>query len=275
MSDAQISSNKLPSILVEDITKTYGDFRALNRISFEIQPGEIVGFLGPNGAGKSTTMKIFTCLMPATEGRAAVAGFDVYTQSKQVRSRVGYLPENVPLYEDMIVYDYLNFIAEMREVPRAQRRKNLDEAVERTGLGAVIQRDIHELSKGYRQRVGLAQAIIHRPNVLILDEPTTGLDPNQLIELRDVIKDLGRQNTIILSTHILQEVSAVCDRIIIINRGEIVADDTLDGLKQELPGRFPDWQKALGEDSASAAPKEPTLEDIFRVYTAGSTEENR
>jgi len=259
MSDAQISSNKQPSILVEDITKTYGDFRALNRISFEIQPGEIVGFLGPNGAGKSTTMKILTCFMAATEGRAAVAGFDVYTQSKQVRSRVGYLPENVPLYQDMIVYDYLNFIAEMREVPRAQRRKNLDEAVERTGLGAVIQRDIHELSRGYRQRVGLAQAIIHRPDVLILDEPMTGLDPNQIIEIRDVIKELGRESTILFSTHILQEVSAVCDRIIILNQGEIVADGTLSELEEAIAKTQP----------------EPTLEDIFRVYTAGVTEENR
>ncbi|AWV91480.1 ABC transporter ATP-binding protein [Bradymonas sediminis] len=275
MSDPKISSSNQHSIVVDGISKTYGDFSALNQISFKVRPGEIVGFLGPNGAGKSTTMKILTCFMDATAGRASVAGFDVGTQSKQVRSRVGYLPENVPLYDDMIVYDYLNFIAEMREIPRSERRRSLDEAVERTGLKSVIHREIRELSKGYRQRVGLAQAIIHRPKVLILDEPTTGLDPNQLIEIRDVIKDLGRENTIILSTHILQEVSAVCDRIIIINRGELVADDTLDGLKQELPTRFPDWQNALGEGSPPDAPKEPTLEDIFRVYTAGSTEENR
>lgn len=259
MSDAQISSSTQHSILVEDVTKTYGDFTALNRISFKVRPGEIVGFLGPNGAGKSTTMKILTCFMAASEGRAAVAGFDVHTQSKQVRSRVGYLPENVPLYQDMIVYDYLNFIAEMRDVARRERRKRLDEAVERTGLGGVIHRDIHELSRGYRQRVGLAQAIIHRPDVLILDEPTTGLDPNQIVEIRDVIKELGRQSTIIFSTHILQEVTAVCDRIIILNQGEIAADGTLAELAAAVESSQP----------------EPTLEDIFRVYTAGATEESR
>lgn len=257
MSDPQISSRDQYSIAVEGVTKIYGDFTALDQISFKIQPGEIVGFLGPNGAGKSTTMKILTCFMAATQGRATVAGFDVHRQSKQVRSRVGYLPENVPLYDDMIVYDYLNFIAEMREVPRSERRSNLDEAIERTGLTPVIHREIHQLSKGYRQRVGLAQAIIHRPNVLILDEPTTGLDPNQIIEVRDVIKDLGRQNTIIFSTHILQEVTAVCDRIIILNQGRIVADGTLDELERAV------------------AKSEPTLEDIFRVFTAGATEENR
>jgi ABC-2 type transport system ATP-binding protein len=243
------------SIVVDGLTKTYGDFKALDRVSFEVQPGEIVGFLGPNGAGKSTTMKILTCFMAATEGTAKVAGYDVHAESAEVRKRVGYLPENVPLYDEMLVWDYLKFIAEVRGVAKPAREERIEEVIERTGLHNVVHKEISELSKGYRQRVGLAQAIIHKPEVLILDEPTTGLDPNQIIEIRDVISEIGEEKTVIFSTHILQEIAAVCDRIVIINRGRLVADGTLDAL-----------QDAVGADG---------LEDVFRHYTAGETEEGR
>jgi ABC-2 type transport system ATP-binding protein len=255
MSTDDTSQPSTYSILVEGLTKSYGKFTALDSASFAVQPGEIVGFLGPNGAGKSTTMKILTCFMAATKGTAKVAGFDVHADSAEVRKRVGYLPENVPLYDEMLVWDYLAFIAEVRRVPRAEREARIDEVIERTGLSDVVHREISELSKGYRQRVGLAQAIIHKPDVLILDEPTTGLDPNQIIEIRDVIKEIGQEKTVIFSTHILQEIAAVCDRIVIINRAKIVADGTLPELEQAAV--------ASG------------LEDVFRHYTAGETEESR
>jgi ABC-2 type transport system ATP-binding protein len=223
-----------PSILVEGLAKSYGDFKALDGISFKIQPGEIVGFLGPNGAGKTTTMKILTCFMAASSGTAKIAGLDVYEESEQVRKKIGYLPESVPLYDDMIVYDYLEYVAELRGVAREKRKAAIKRAAELTGLTHMINRDIHELSKGYRQRVGLAQAIIHEPDVVILDEPTSGLDPNQILEIRDLIKEIGKEKTVIFSTHILQEVSAVCDRIILINRGRIVADGTFEELSREV-----------------------------------------
>lgn len=218
------------SIVVEDLAKNYGDFWALNGISFQVEPGEIVGFLGPNGAGKSTTMKILTCFMAAARGKAKVAGFDVYEDSEKVRQKIGYLPESVPLYDDMMVYDYLKFIAEIRGVPADKRHEAVKRAAKLTGLEPMIAKNIIELSKGYRQRVGLAQAIIHEPEVVILDEPTSGLDPNQIVEIRDLIKEIGKQKTVIFSTHILQEVAAVCDRIIVINHGRIVADGTVDEL---------------------------------------------
>ncbi len=221
-----------PSIVVEGLSKSYGDFKALDDITFQIQPGEIVGFLGPNGAGKTTTMKILTCFMAATSGSAKVMGLDVYTESHKARKKIGYLPESVPLYDDMYVYDYLEYMAELRGVPKAERKAAIKRAAELTGLTEMVSREIHELSKGYRQRVGLAQAIIHEPDVVILDEPTSGLDPNQILEIRDLIKKIGKEKTVIFSTHILQEVSAVCDRIIVINRGKIVADGTFDELSQ-------------------------------------------
>jgi len=227
-----------PSIVVEGLSKSYGDFKALDDITFQIQPGEIVGFLGPNGAGKTTTMKILTCFMAATAGTAKVAGLDVYSQSKEVRKKIGYLPESVPLYDEMFVYDYLEFMAELRGVPKAARKAAIKRAADLTGLTSMVSREIHELSKGYRQRVGLAQAIIHEPDVVILDEPTSGLDPNQILEIRDLIKEIGKEKTVIFSTHILQEVSAVCDRIIVINHGKIVADGTFEELsKQVAKGR--------------------------------------
>lgn len=226
------------SIVVEGLAKNYGEFWALNGISFEVEPGEIVGFLGPNGAGKTTTMKILTCFMAAARGSAKVAGLDVYDDSEKVRQKIGYLPENVPLYDDMMVYDYLKFIAEIRGVASDKRHAAVKRAIELTSLVPMAAKNIIELSKGYRQRVGLAQAIIHEPEVVILDEPTSGLDPNQILEIRDLIKEIGREKTVIFSTHILQEVAAVCDRIIVIDKGEIIADGTVEELG-ELVGEGP------------------------------------
>lgn len=235
----QPSNEEAHSIVVEDLTKLYGDVRAIDQINFSIQPGQIVGFLGPNGAGKTTTMKILTCFMAATGGTAKVAGFNTATEPNEVKKRLGYLPEQVPLYDEMLVRDYLNFIAEVRGVPRAERAARIDEVVQLTGLHLVIHKAIAELSKGYRQRVGLAQAIIHRPEVVILDEPTTGLDPNQIIEIREVIRAIGKEKTVLFSTHIMQEVVAVCDRVIIINKGEIVADGSVEALQQQLIDKTP------------------------------------
>jgi ABC-2 type transport system ATP-binding protein len=218
------------SIKVEHITKIYGTQRALNDISFEIKTGEVVGFLGPNGAGKSTMMKILTCFIPQTSGNAWVCGYDVSEQSIAVRQNVGYLPENNPLYLDMYVKEYLEFIAGLHKVKKSGER--VKEMVKATGLEAEQHKKIGALSKGYRQRVGLAQAMIHDPSVLILDEPTSGLDPNQLAEIRNLMVEIGKQKTVMLSTHIMQEVEAVCDRVIIIRQGSIVADDTTENVQQ-------------------------------------------
>src|SRR3954467_5401938 len=218
------------SIVVESLTKTYGDQKAVNDISFTAGPG-VLGFLGPNGAGKSTTMKILTGFIPQTSGTAKVDGFDIRTQSLEVRKRIGYLPESNPLYTDMYVKESLAFIAGIHQLHNPAAR--IADIIEQTGLGPEQHKKIAQLSKGYRQRVGLAQAILHDPQVLILDEPTSGLDPNQLIGIRQLITDLGKTKTIILSTHIMQEVEAVCNKVIIINKGKIVADDTLDGLRKK------------------------------------------
>lgn len=212
------------SIQVNNISKLYGEQKALDNVSFEVKSGEIVGFLGPNGAGKSTMMKILTCFIPQSEGNASVCGFDVSKQSLEVRRNIGYLPEHNPLYLDMYVKEYLEFTASLYKVKNIKDR--VKEMIEMTGLGLEQNKKIGALSKGYRQRVGLAQAIIHQPKVLIMDEPTTGLDPNQLEEIRSLIKSLGKEKTVMLSTHIMQEVEAVCDRVIIIDRGKIVADNT-------------------------------------------------
>ncbi len=212
------------SIKVNNITKTYGEQNALNDVSFEVNTGEVVGFLGPNGAGKSTMMKILTCFIPQTSGSASVCGFDVAEQSLEVRRNVGYLPEHNPLYLDMYVKEYLEFIAGLHHLKNVKTR--IAEMIEMTGLQVEQKKKIGALSKGYRQRVGLAQALIHDPKVLILDEPTTGLDPNQLEEIRNLIIQVGKQKTVMLSTHIMQEVEAVCDRVIIVNNGIIVANDT-------------------------------------------------
>ncbi len=223
------------SIKVSNITKLYGAQRALDNVSFEVNTGEIVGFLGPNGAGKSTMMKILTCYIPQTSGKASVCDFDVAENSLEVRKNVGYLPEHNPLYLDMYVKEYLEFIAGLHKMKNVKQR--IAEMVEMTGLQVEQKKKIGALSKGYRQRVGLAQALIHDPKVLILDEPTTGLDPNQLAEIRSLIIEIGKQKTILLSTHIMQEVEAVCDRVIIVNKGQIVANDTTSVLQNSQLSR--------------------------------------
>ncbi|MBL8026275.1 MAG: ATP-binding cassette domain-containing protein [Fibrobacteres bacterium] len=217
-------------IKVENLKKTYGTMNAVNDISFEIDRGEIVGFLGPNGAGKTTTMKILTGFIGSTSGTASIAGHDVETASLDVRRRVGYMPESSPLYTDMDVLGYLKFIAEVREIDPGLLSARLDSVATTCGLKQVLRKPISQLSKGYKQRVGLAQAIIHDPEVLILDEPTSGLDPNQIIEIRELIRKLGKEKTVVLSTHILPEVEAVCSRAIIINKGNIVAQGSISEL---------------------------------------------
>src|ERR1051325_8374274 len=221
-------------INVEELTKSYAGFRAIDRIKFQVNKGEIVGFLGPNGAGKSTTMRILSCFMPATSGRVSVAGFDVFEQSNEVRKRVGYMPESNPLYTEMRVNEYLQYRARLKKVPRKVRRDRVERVKEQCGLKDVERKIIAHLSKGYKQRVGLADALVHDPDLLILDEPTIGLDPHQIRQVRDLIKSLGKQHTILLSTHILPEVEMTCNRVIIIHKGKVVASDTPHNLTQTL-----------------------------------------
>ena len=221
------------SIIVQNVTKQYDNQLALNDVSLTIGKGEIVGLLGPNGAGKSTLMKIITCFIPPTKGTVSVEGYDIWEQSMEVRKRVGYLPEHNPLYLDMYVKEYLGFVAGIHHITGQEASKRIDEMIEMTGLGVEMHKKIGALSKGYRQRVGLAQAMIHNPSVLILDEPTSGLDPNQLIDIRRLIKDLGNEKTVLLSTHIMQEVEALCDKVIIINKGVVVANDNIENLTKD------------------------------------------
>ena len=218
------------SLSVKNITKQYKKQKALDDISFELKRGEIVGFLGPNGAGKTTTMKIITCFIPPTKGTVSVCGLDVSKDHLKVKKKVGYLPENNPLYYDMYVKEFLSFIASIHKIKNKKDR--IKEMIELVGLQNEQHKKIGTLSKGYKQRVGLAQAMIHDPEVLILDEPTSGLDPNQIIEIRDLIKNFGKDKTVLLSTHIMQEVESMCDRIIIINEGKIVADDSVESIKK-------------------------------------------
>lgn len=224
------------SITVKNLTKVYDTQKAVDDISFEIKTGEVVGFLGPNGAGKSTTMKIITCFLTPSAGEVELDGFSIHTDSEEVRRRIGYLPENNPLYLDMAIVDYLHYIAELQHIPSEKVSTRIRDMIEVCGLGREKHKQIGELSKGYRQRVGLAQALIHDPEVLILDEPTTGLDPNQIIEIRELIKKIGREKTVMLSSHILKEVEATCDRIMIINRGKLVADGTTEELSRRASG---------------------------------------
>ena len=219
-------------IEVKNLQKSYGDLEALKGLSFEVPRGQIVGFLGPNGAGKSTTMKILTCYMPASAGSVSIDGHDAFEAPLEVKQRIGYLPESTPLYSDMTVYDYLAYVAAMRDIPAPDRDARVRKISATCGASAFLGQDIGTLSKGQRQRVGLAQALIHDPPILILDEPTIGLDPNQIREIRSLIKDLGRDRTIILSTHNLTEVMLTCDRLIIIHQGAIVADGTPEELEQ-------------------------------------------
>ena len=222
------------SVSVNNLTKDYSGQKAINKISFEAKKGQVLGFLGPNGAGKTTTMKILTCFIPQSEGTATVCDYDTSTHSIDVRRSIGYLPEHNPLYKDMYVKEYLKFVAGINKV--SNKAQKVGEMIERTGLGREQHKLIGALSKGYRQRVGLAQAMLHDPEVLILDEPTSGLDPNQLVEIRKLIKDIGQEKTVIFSTHIMQEVQAICDRVLIINKGNIVADDPIENLQQRISG---------------------------------------
>ena len=221
-------------IEVSGLAKYYGDVAAIENVSFRAEKGEILGFLGPNGAGKTTTMRILTCFLPASAGTARVAGFDVVEESMEVRKRIGYLPEQPPLYNDMTVRAYLRFVAKIKGVPAARLNSQVDEVMEKTALTGRVDSIIGHLSKGYRQRVGLAQALVHEPAVLILDEPTVGLDPKQIIEIRDVIRSLGGEHTIILSTHILPEVSMTCEKVVIIHNGRIAGEGTPESLVAQL-----------------------------------------
>jgi len=219
---------------VQNLTKFYGHVPGIQDVSFKVESGEIVGFLGPNGAGKSTTMRILTCYMPATSGTAVVSGFDVFDSPMEVRRRLGYLPENVPIYLDLTVRDYMNFVGDLKGIPRKKKKDQIEKVLPLCGIKEVVDRIIGNLSKGYRQRVGLAQALLNDPEVLILDEPTTGLDPRQILEMRDLIRDLAGNRTIILCTHILPEVSMTCSRVVIINKGRIITQDTPENLTRHL-----------------------------------------
>ena len=224
-------------IIIENLTKKYGGQRAVDDISFEVKTGEVVGFLGPNGAGKTTTMRMITQFITPSEGRITIGGKQLETSADEIKKHIGYLPENNPLYQDMPVMDYLEFVAGLQGMEKAKILPRVVEMIRVTGLNMEKHKKIGELSKGFRQRVGLAQALIHDPQILIMDEPTSGLDPNQIVEIRKLIRELGRQKTVILSTHILSEVEATCDRILIINNGKIVADGTADLLKKQASGQ--------------------------------------
>ncbi len=246
-------------IEVQHLTKRYGPVTAVDDVSFTVERGEILGFLGPNGAGKTTTMRVLTGYMPPSEGKAIVAGYDVFDQPLEAKRRTGYLPETPPLYPDMTVREYLTFVARIKSVPRNDCTKRIGDMMERTRITDVADRHCGKLSKGYRQRVGLAQAMLHNPDVLILDEPTAGLDPKQIIETRELIKGLAGDHTIILSTHILPEVSQTCQRIVIINKGKIVAVDTPDNLTSRLRGSETMYLQvdAQGADAAEALQRVP------------------
>jgi len=265
------------SVQVEQLTKIYGQQKAVNKVSFEAKEGEVLGFLGPNGAGKSTTMKIISCFIPQTEGTVKVCGYDVKDSPMEVREQIGYLPEHNPLYLDMYVREYLQFVARLHHVGK-DARKRIDEMIELTGLERAQKKKTGQLSKGYRQRVGLAQAMIHDPKVLILDEPTSGLDPNQLIEIRKVIKMLGKEKTVILSSHIMQEVQAICDRVVIINKGEVVANDTTTNLQQKNKSNTTitiEFAEAVSESLLSQIPSIQRIETIGDNQWQILTEENK
>jgi ABC-2 type transport system ATP-binding protein len=254
-------------IEVQHLTKRYGPVTAVDDVSFRVERGEILGFLGPNGAGKTTTMRILTGYMPPTEGKAIVAGFDVFDQPIEAKRRTGYLPETPPLYPDMSVLEYLQFVAKIKGVPSGERRQRIQQVMARTRIDDMASRLTGRLSKGYKQRVGLAQALIHNPDVLILDEPTAGLDPKQIIETRELIKELAGDHTIILSTHILPEVAQTCQRIVIINKGRVVAVDTPDNLTARLRGSSTMYVEvdASGADAAASLARVP---GVTRVVEA-------
>jgi len=246
-------------IEIKKLTKKYGQIEAVKNISFTVKEGEILGFLGPNGAGKSTTMNIITGYIPATEGNVKVAGFDILEEPEEVKKRIGFLPEQPPVFKDMTVNEYLNFVADLKFVPKNNRKGQLDDIMDLCGITDHKNRLINNLSKGYKQRVGLSQALIGNPDVLILDEPTVGLDPKQIIEIRKLIKSLGKKHTIILSSHILPEVSAVCERVVIINKGEIAAVDTPENLSKGL-------NRASRLTATIAGPQKQVLKIIQDIY---------
>jgi ABC-2 type transport system ATP-binding protein len=261
-------------IKVEGLTKRYANYVAVNNISFEVERGQIVGFLGPNGAGKTTTMRVLTCFLPPSAGTARVADFDVLEHPMEVKKRIGYLPETPPLYPEMEVREYLEFVGRLKGVPKESLAKRVDEVAEKCSVGDVKEKLIGKLSKGYRQRVGLAQAIIHNPDVLILDEPTSGLDPQQIIETRDLIKGLAGDHTIILSTHILPEVEQICERVIIIARGKVVAKDTVANLTSRLRGAETVSVEVIGNngtvpDAGSVQRKLEQISGVARVIHSG------
>lgn len=250
------------NISVKNLTKKYGTQRAVDNISFDVKTGEIVGFLGPNGAGKTTTMKIITCYMAPSDGDIIIGDMSIHDDAEIIKKSIGYLPENNPLYHDMYVLDYLKFAAELNNVPAEKINNRIAEMVAVCGLNVEKHKKIGELSKGYRQRVGLAQAMIHDPEILILDEPTTGLDPNQIVEIRKLIKEIGREKTVILSTHILPEVEATCDRILIINDGKIVADGSAEVLKKQAQGR-----ETLKVEIVDAESRDAVISEIQQLPT--------
>ncbi len=253
------------NIKVEGLTKKYGPQKAVDNIDFEVKTGEIIGFLGPNGAGKTTTMKILTCFMAATSGEVHIGDFNVRDDQARIKKRIGYLPENNPLYVDMPMLEYLHFVAAIQSVPKSMIPERIAEMVRLCGLDVEKHKKIGELSKGFRQRVGLAQAMIHDPEVLILDEPTSGLDPNQIVEIRKLIRKLGREKTVILSTHILPEVEATCDRILIINNGKIVADGSADALRKQAQGQELVKVQIEGTDNNSATTAFQELPSVSMV----------
>jgi ABC-2 type transport system ATP-binding protein len=255
-------------IQVENLTKVYGDTRAVDDVTFNVRKGEVLGFLGPNGAGKSTTMKILTCYLAPTGGRAKVAGFDVFDDSLEVRKHIGYLPEDTPLYKDMTVLEYLQFAAAMRGMTPDRSQKRIKEIGGRCGLHEVAGKLVGELSRGYRQRAGLAQAMLDDPDILILDEPTSGLDPNQIVEIRQLIKEVGKEKTVILSTHILPEVQATCSRILIISSGKLVADGTPDELRaREKASRYRLVVEANGTTAEAVKARLASIKGVSRCDT--------
>ena len=246
-------------IEVKDLTRYYGENRAIHNVSFKVEKGEILGLLGPNAAGKTTTMRILTCFMPPTAGSAAVSGYDIWKDPVEIKRRIGYLPESPPLYNDMRVSEYLDFVCKIKEVPGEKTKSAIDNVVQKASLSGVFNQVIGSLSKGFKQRVGLAQALLNDPEVLILDEPTVGLDPRQIIEIRELIKSLRGDHTIILSTHILPEVEMTCERVVIINEGEVVAQDTPGNLTKRLKGKDRIVLELDGDDKAA--------EDVFGKFS--------
>ncbi len=259
-------------IEVRNCVKRFGPTVAVRDISFSVPKGEILGLLGPNGAGKTTTMRILTCYMPADEGTVSVAGYDVATDSVEVRKRIGYLPENAPLYKEMYALAFLDFIARVRGIPASKKQSRIDDIIEICGIKEVLHKRIGEMSKGYQQRVGLAQTLIHDPDVLILDEPTTGLDPNQIKQIRDLIKEIGREKTVILSTHILPEVQATTNRVLIMDYGRLVADGTPDELSKKAKGAESLVVQVRGPEE-SISDLLTGIEEVTRLRLADSEEE--